>query len=159
MFGRTPGQLIGKHIWTEFPEGVGQPFDLIYRKAHGGAAAGLPRGVLPPYEQWFENRIYPSPQGLTIYFHDITERKRAEQQILQLNEDWSAGAQPHPPAGGGEQGTGGLSRTRFARPARAAARGHRLRADLGSAGIRAAMNEEAQRYLDNIVIAASAWRA
>jgi PAS domain S-box-containing protein len=25
-FGRTREQLIGKHIWTEFPEGVGQPF-------------------------------------------------------------------------------------------------------------------------------------
>src|SRR3972149_1089913 len=25
-FGSTPEQLIGKHIWIEFPEGVGQPF-------------------------------------------------------------------------------------------------------------------------------------
>ena len=33
----------------------------------------------PPYNRWFENRIYPSADGLTIYFHDITERKRAEQ--------------------------------------------------------------------------------
>ena len=33
IFGRRPEDLIGKHIWTEFPEGVGQRFDLIYRKA------------------------------------------------------------------------------------------------------------------------------
>src|SRR3546814_2560523 len=33
----------------------------------------------PPYNRWFENRVYPSADGLTIYFRDITERKRAEQ--------------------------------------------------------------------------------
>ncbi len=33
LFGRTPEDLIGKHIWTEFPEGVGQPFHEAYEKA------------------------------------------------------------------------------------------------------------------------------
>src|SRR5262245_48182061 len=28
-----PSDLIGKHIWTEYPEGVGQPFQLAYEKA------------------------------------------------------------------------------------------------------------------------------
>src|SRR5215510_4269166 len=27
-----PSDLIGKHIWTEFPEGVGRPFQLAYEK-------------------------------------------------------------------------------------------------------------------------------
>jgi len=26
MFGRKPEDLVGKNIWTEFPEGIGQPF-------------------------------------------------------------------------------------------------------------------------------------
>ena len=29
-------------------------------------------------DKWFENRIYPSPDGLTIYFTDITEQKKSE---------------------------------------------------------------------------------
>src|SRR5687767_13418098 len=33
MFGRAPRDLVGKHIWTEFPEGVGQPFQLAYERA------------------------------------------------------------------------------------------------------------------------------
>ena len=33
VFNRNPAQMIGKHIWTEFPEGVGQPFQEAYEKA------------------------------------------------------------------------------------------------------------------------------
>jgi PAS domain-containing protein len=32
LFGRRPEDLIGRHIWTEFPEGIGQPFHLAYEK-------------------------------------------------------------------------------------------------------------------------------
>lgn len=31
--GRNPQEMIGKHIWTEFPEGIGQPFHLAYERA------------------------------------------------------------------------------------------------------------------------------
>jgi hypothetical protein len=31
-----------------------------------------------PWDRWFENRIYPSPQGLTIHFAEITDRRRAQ---------------------------------------------------------------------------------
>ena len=33
IFNRNPAEMIGKHIWTEFPEGVGQPFHKAYEKA------------------------------------------------------------------------------------------------------------------------------
>ncbi|MCX6164761.1 MAG: PAS domain S-box protein, partial [Ignavibacteriae bacterium] len=32
IFGRKPEDMIGKHIWTEFPEGVGQLFHLAYER-------------------------------------------------------------------------------------------------------------------------------
>lgn len=35
----------------------------------------------PPYDRWFENRIYPSKDGLSIFFSDITDRKKAEQAM------------------------------------------------------------------------------
>jgi len=79
LFGRRAEELIGRHIWTEFPEGVGQPFHLAYEKAMAEQCPQQVEAYYPPYHRWFENRIYPSPDGLTIYFRDITERKRAEQ--------------------------------------------------------------------------------
>jgi hypothetical protein len=29
-----------------------------------------------PWRKWFETRIYPSPDGLSIFFTDVSERKR-----------------------------------------------------------------------------------
>ena len=33
LFGKKAEDLIGKHIWTEFPEGIGQPFYNNYHRA------------------------------------------------------------------------------------------------------------------------------
>jgi len=87
IFGREPQDLIGKHIWSEFPAGIGQHFDLTYRKVMADQQPAFLEEYYSPYDRWFENRIYPSPEGLTIYFHDITERvqqqKRLEQRASQ----------------------------------------------------------------------------
>jgi diguanylate cyclase (GGDEF)-like protein/PAS domain S-box-containing protein len=81
LLGRRPEDLIGKHIWTEFPEGISQPFYLAYQEAMAEQRPITLEEYYPPYDRWFENRIFPSPDGLTIYFHDITERKQAEQAL------------------------------------------------------------------------------
>lgn len=90
LFGRRPEDLLGKHIWTEFPEEVGQKFHLAYERALTDQQPVFLEEYYPPYDRWLENRIYPSPEGLTIYFHDITERKKGEalltgqKQVLEL---------------------------------------------------------------------------
>ena len=79
LFGRRPEDLIGRHIWTEFPEGVGQPFHVAYERAMAEQRFIEIENYYQPWDRWFENRIYPSPDGLSIFFHEITDRKRAEQ--------------------------------------------------------------------------------
>lgn len=73
--------LIGKDIWTEYPEGVGQPFHQAYLEAYKTQQVIVFEEYYPPWAQWFENRVYPSKDGLTIYFTEITERKKAEEVI------------------------------------------------------------------------------
>src|SRR6266487_3018067 len=73
IFGRQPEDLIGKHIWTEFPEGVGQPFYKAYYKAVEEQIPIQLEEYYSPYDRWFENRIFPSKDGLSIFFQDITE--------------------------------------------------------------------------------------
>ena len=90
MFERTPEQLMGRHIWTEFPEGMGQKFHLAYEKAMAEQQSIFLEEFYPPYNRWFENRIYPSPEGLTIYFHDITDRKRMELALRDSEEAYRA---------------------------------------------------------------------
>ena len=86
IIGRDRDELIGKHIWTEFPEAVGQPFYHAYRKAMSERSNGFIEEYYPPYDRWFESRIYPSRDGISIFFHDISERKRAD-AALQASED------------------------------------------------------------------------
>jgi PAS domain S-box-containing protein len=74
IFGRDAASLIGKHIWTEFPEGVGQPFHLAYERALAEGKSIQLEEYYPPYARWFENRIHPGPEGLLIFFNDVTER-------------------------------------------------------------------------------------
>lgn len=84
LFGRNPEDLIGKHIWTEFPEDVGQPFHLAYEKALAEQRFIQIEGYYGPRHRWYENRIYPSPGGLSIFFHDITEQKQAAKESSEL---------------------------------------------------------------------------
>jgi len=81
IFNRRPEDLIGKHIWTEFPEGIGQPFHLAYERAMREQKAVRFEEYYPPYDRWFENIVYPSADGISIYFHDITASKQAEALI------------------------------------------------------------------------------
>jgi len=75
---RRPEDLIGKHIWTEFPESVGRPFQHRCEEAMASQQSVSFEDYFAPWDRWFESRLYPSPNGVSIFFHEITERKRAE---------------------------------------------------------------------------------
>jgi PAS domain S-box-containing protein len=80
LFQRKPEDLIGKHIWTEFPEGVGQPFQLAYERAMREQVIVSIEARYEPWGRWFENRIYPSAEGVAVFFTEITDRKKAESE-------------------------------------------------------------------------------
>jgi len=89
IFARDPHKMVGKHIWTEFPEGIGQPFHRAYEKAFKQQRFIQIEEYYPPYDKWFENRIYPTKNGLSIFFQDITERKKTETELINLNRIYS----------------------------------------------------------------------
>lgn len=86
LLGRPHRSLLGKHIWTEFPDGFGQPFQLAYARAMETGEMIALTEYYPPFDRWFENRIYPSADGLTIYFRDITQQRREQDTLAQSEE-------------------------------------------------------------------------
>jgi PAS domain S-box-containing protein len=76
-----PEDLLGKHIWTEYPDGIDQPFYRAYYRAMETQQPIYLEEYYEPWGRWFENRIYPSPEGLTIYFTEITGRKQTEAEL------------------------------------------------------------------------------
>lgn len=88
IFNRDPKTIIGKHIWTEFPEGVGQPFHQNYERAIREQVPITMEEYYPPYDKWFENRICPFTDGLVIFFQDISVRKKAELALMESEEKY-----------------------------------------------------------------------
>ena len=90
MLGREPESLVGKYIWTEFPEGLRQPFYKKYCEAVEMQKQIHFEDYYQPWGRWFENRVSPSGNGLAIFFQDITERKQAEETLLKQEHFISA---------------------------------------------------------------------
>jgi len=86
MFGRNPEDLIGKNIWTEFPEGIDQPFYKNYYLAVQNNIPLVMEDYYAPWDKWFENRIVPSKNGLAVFFHDVSEKKKAIEKIKIQNK-------------------------------------------------------------------------
>lgn len=80
---RNPQELIGKNIWEQFPDLVGTK---AYEEYHRAVAEQTPVSFeifYPPLDGWLEIRAFPSADGLSVYFQDITDRKRAEEAIAE----------------------------------------------------------------------------
>ena len=72
-------ELLGRSLWEEYPEAIGTDFETHYR---GAVASGRPvtfEADFAPLGAWFEVRASPDPEGLSVFFHDVTVRKQAEQ--------------------------------------------------------------------------------
>ena len=83
---RPREELVGKNIWAEFPEGIGtKPYLLYHLAAETGKMQAFEE-YYTPLSTWFEVRAYPSADGVSIYFHDITERKAQESERERLTE-------------------------------------------------------------------------
>jgi PAS domain S-box-containing protein len=81
-------ELLGKKIWELWPSLPDTPFGAAYRRAVAENVQVRVEAFYPePLNAWFEVRCYPSPEGLSIFFNDVTKRKQAEQEIQRLNTD------------------------------------------------------------------------
>ena len=72
---REPESLVGKNIWDEFPEGKYRLYYDVYHKAMEIQEYQYLEEFYPPFNKWLEKHIYPSPDGLTIFFKDVTDIK------------------------------------------------------------------------------------
>jgi PAS domain S-box-containing protein len=80
---RKPEELIDTAIWTEFSEEISPAFFHAYLKALKEQKYVHLEEFYRPLSIWLENFIYPSPDGLSIFFKDITDRKRTEKIIIE----------------------------------------------------------------------------
>jgi PAS domain S-box-containing protein len=86
--GKDPASLIGKVLWDEFQNPTSEK---ELRRAMQERVVLTDEQYFPPLAEWYENRIYPTPDGgLAIYQRYITERKRAEAELVALKNEIAA---------------------------------------------------------------------
>jgi PAS domain S-box-containing protein len=83
---KTREEIIGKTIWEVHPELSGTVFEKMYRDAMITQNVIETENYYAPMNIWLSAKAYPSPDGLTIFYKDITERKKAEDAIQNANK-------------------------------------------------------------------------
>lgn len=80
MFGRPSKDLLGKNVWEEFPELANTSFGKLFRKSFRVQKPLSLEDYYEPFNSWFYVRVYPSRNGISTYFLDVTERRKLENQ-------------------------------------------------------------------------------
>ncbi|MDX1594426.1 MAG: PAS domain S-box protein, partial [Gammaproteobacteria bacterium] len=81
VMGRDRGELLGRELWSEYPDVIGTRLEHEYRRAMESNHSVTFEFHYPRFGGWFELHAYPSEEGLAVYFRDINERKQAQQEI------------------------------------------------------------------------------
>ncbi|ROP99905.1 signal transduction histidine kinase [Stella humosa] len=77
--------LVGRVVWDAFPAA-----DSVIRPALERAMSSGQAEVFTvhygPLQAWFDARVYPFEDGLSVYFHDVTEKLDTEARLLQAQK-------------------------------------------------------------------------
>lgn len=85
IWGRLRAELIGLKIADVFAGLI----DISLSKFHQVLKEQIPQNYQvysKVIQRWGEMNVYPSQDGISVYFHDITERKRAEEALKESEQ-------------------------------------------------------------------------
>jgi PAS domain S-box-containing protein len=81
LLGRSRDELLGETLWEAFPAAVNSVFEDSYRTAvRTGKPVNFDAHYPAPLSGWYEVQAWPSPEGLTVYFLEVTERRQVQER-------------------------------------------------------------------------------
>src|SRR4051812_1218729 len=72
--------LIGRTLWETFPDSIGSLFEENYRKAMETGESVSFEAFYPP-DYWAEIHATGTPQGLAVFFRDVSKRRSVEAEL------------------------------------------------------------------------------
>jgi diguanylate cyclase (GGDEF)-like protein/PAS domain S-box-containing protein len=84
LLGRSSADLLGKSFWREFPGAINTSFSEQIRAAVASSQHVEFESPYAPMDTWFEVRAYPFPEGVAVYFRDVSEKRKAREQLMLL---------------------------------------------------------------------------
>ncbi|MDM7942158.1 MAG: EAL domain-containing protein [Hydrogenophaga sp.] len=81
---KTTADLLGEEVWKDFTGGLAERLkEKLTRSLHTNRRIEL-EDFFPTLGKWLEVRAYPFAEGLAVYFRDVTERRRSQEQLMLL---------------------------------------------------------------------------
>ncbi len=84
LWGRSREELLGTDLWEEFLQAEGSESCRQIQRAMEESVTTEFEARSPVLGTWIAGRAYPSREGLSVYFRDVTERRRAEEERSRL---------------------------------------------------------------------------
>jgi len=81
---RSAAELLGRNVWDVFPDSHGSTTWTEYHRAQAEQVPISFEEHAAEFGRWFEHHLFPSPDGLTVWARDVTERKAEEARRAQL---------------------------------------------------------------------------
>lgn len=78
---RSRHRVLGQNLWEEFPEVLDTEMAEHLRRAMVDRVSLTFEEYIASSDSWCEFHVYPTQEGLAVYFQDVTGRKRAYEQI------------------------------------------------------------------------------
>ena len=85
-----PGELLGRCVWDVFPEGRELETYVRYLRAIETQEEDVYDEYLPMFGRWYEQRLFPTQQGLTVVARDITDWRELAEAREQLESRLAA---------------------------------------------------------------------
>ncbi len=86
ILGMKREAVIDKNLWAVYPDAKELEFFHQYNHAMNSGEIVHFQEYQPSTNKWFEVSAYPSDQGLSVYFKDVSIRMLAELQVRESNE-------------------------------------------------------------------------
>ena len=87
VLGVNPDNLLGQRVWDIFPAARQTEFWRGYNRAvETGTPVHFEEFYPEPLNLWLECHCYPSGAGLSVYFRDVSERKKMAEEVRLANE-------------------------------------------------------------------------
>jgi diguanylate cyclase (GGDEF)-like protein len=77
---RRAGDLVGRHVFAEFPDLSGTPLAEAYRTARATRQSQQLEFFYDPLDRWFEVRVHPDRDHLLVFFRDVHERRTLDEE-------------------------------------------------------------------------------
>lgn len=88
VLGKTPAEVIGQPFLSVFPQAEGTGVHEIYRRVMTRRQPEHLDLISPILKRWTSFTVYPAGDGgISVYFHDISERKAGEEALIIAKEE------------------------------------------------------------------------